>query len=348
MSAAFLLSFLLSVCVGIALFCLIISDTSLLLNHCWYVSEHISFVYRYESVLFSNFGYVPEHISFVYRYTSVLFSNLGYIAEHIYVVYRHTSVLLNNFGYVSEHVSFVYRYRSLLFTHCGYVPERVFLVYKHTSVLFNHFGYIPEHVLAACLSTRQSRIRCHVPVRHLYVTFLKDPFLIYYCVAHKYEAICSLFNAAPHRFIFSDPSRTPPLRQFSDLQFSNENIIIPCYRHRHFFAVEGVPYIKRTSHVSISVSTRMTLEWHEQRSSRDGPCLGRLERFVANTSAISGRANLYPPRRIQIRSPPHRTRVGHEPLICSKMCCRSWNKTWDGTRPLEVSKTSRVPTSQQT
>jgi len=33
----------------------------------------------------------------------------------------------------------------------------------------------------------QSRIRSHVLTNPSYVTSLKDPFLFYYCVQHKYE-----------------------------------------------------------------------------------------------------------------------------------------------------------------
>jgi len=39
------------------------------------------------------------------------------------------------------------------------------------------------------------------------------------------------------------------------------------------FFLEGVLYIKLTSHVPISVSTRMTFAWHQQWSGRSGPCL---------------------------------------------------------------------------
>jgi len=39
------------------------------------------------------------------------------------------------------------------------------------------------------------------------------------------------------------------------------------------FFLEGVQYIRLTSHVPISVSTRMTLAWHQKWLGRSGPCL---------------------------------------------------------------------------
>ena len=39
------------------------------------------------------------------------------------------------------------------------------------------------------------------------------------------------------------------------------------------FFQEGVIHIKLTSHVSIAVSTRMILAWHQQWSGRNRPCL---------------------------------------------------------------------------